>query len=42
MITGGIPVNGCTFQGCIFIGVGFAGDDRFVDRFVAQLTGMAG
>jgi hypothetical protein len=37
MIVGGIPLNDCVFEGCIFIGVGFAGDDAFVDAFVAKL-----
>ena len=37
MITGGIPLPGCSFDGCLFLGVGFAGDDAFVDAFVKLL-----
>ena len=41
MIIGGIPLNDCTFDGCIFMGVGFAGDDGFVDAFIDILTPKA-
>lgn len=40
MIVGGIPLPGCSFEGCLFIGIGFAGPDAFVDGFIAQLTGQ--
>lgn len=39
MITGGLQVNNCVFDGCIFIGVGFTGDDRFIEQFIASLDG---
>lgn len=39
MIIGGIPLPGCSFEGCLFLGVGFAGDDAFVNGFSALLTG---
>jgi hypothetical protein len=39
-ITGGIPLPGCRFEGCLFVGVGFAGDDSFVDAFVKLLGGQ--
>ena len=42
LITGCIPVNGCVFEGCIFIGVGFAGNDAFVENFVSTLEGRTG
>lgn len=42
MLTGCIPVNGCVFDGCAFVGVGFAGDDRFIEHFVTMLNGGAG
>lgn len=37
-IIGAVPVNGCVFQGCAFVGVGLAGDDVFVERFMASLS----
>jgi len=37
MITGAIPLNGCVFEGCLFIGVGYAGDDRFIEAFTSPL-----
>ena len=37
MIVGGIPLNDSVFDGCIFMGVGFAGDDAFVDAFIDLL-----
>ena len=37
MIVGGVPLNDCVFEGCLFIGVGFAGDDAFVDAFIAKM-----
>jgi len=40
-IVGGISVEGATFEGCIFVGVGFAGDDAFVDNFSTMLTSGA-
>jgi len=39
MIIGGLQVNNCVFDGCIFLGVGFTGDDRFVEQFIASLDG---
>ena len=38
MIMGAIGVNRCVFDGCLFVGIGFAGDDAFVDNFSAQLS----
>lgn len=38
MIIGGVPLNDSVFDGCIFMGVGFAGDDGFVDAFIDILT----
>ena len=38
MIIGGVPLNDSHFDGCIFMGVGFAGDDAFVDAFIDLLT----
>lgn len=40
-IIGAIPLGDSVFEGCIFVGVGFAGDDAFVDSFVASLTPKA-
>lgn len=37
-IIGALFVNDCRFDGCLFLGVGFAGDDAFVDAFVDQLS----
>ena len=37
-IVGAISVDGATFEGCLFVGVGFAGDDAFVDSFSTMLA----
>lgn len=37
-IAGGILANECRFDGCLFVGVGFAGDDAFVEGFVRELS----
>lgn len=37
-MVGVIPVPGCTFEGCLFLGVGFAGGDAFVEGFAALLS----
>lgn len=37
-IIGAVMVTDCAFQGCLLLGVGFAGDDAFVDAFIDQLT----
>jgi hypothetical protein len=42
MVTGAIALHGCLFESCVFLGVGIAGDDAFVDGFVAQLSGAKG
>jgi hypothetical protein len=36
-IIGGIPVDDCLFQGCLFFAVGFAGPDAFIDGFATSL-----
>lgn len=41
MIIGAIPLNDSHFDGCIFMGVGFAGHDDFVDAFIDILTPKA-
>ncbi|AQR60661.1 hypothetical protein BZG35_02600 [Brevundimonas sp. LM2] len=41
LIVGGLFMPGCMFEGCLFVGVGFAGDDAFVEAFVANLTPKA-
>lgn len=41
LIIGGIPLHDSVFEGCIFMGVGIAGDDAFVDRFIETLTPKA-
>lgn len=41
MIIGAIPLNDSHFEGCIFMGVGFAGHDGFVDAFIDILTPKA-
>ena len=41
MVIGAIPLNDSRFEGCIFMGVGFAGDDGFVDAFIDILTPKA-
>ncbi|OYW38830.1 MAG: hypothetical protein B7Z42_07285 [Brevundimonas sp. 12-68-7] len=38
MMAGCIALPGCSFEGCLFMGVGFAGNDAFVDGFTALLT----
>ena len=42
MVTGAIPLDGCVFEGCVFLGVGIAGDDAFVEGFVADLSRAQG
>lgn len=37
-IIGALFLNDCRFDGCLLLGIGFAGDDAFVDSFLAQLT----
>ena len=37
-IIGGVPVNDCIFEGCLFFAVGFAGDEDFVNAFAKSLT----
>lgn len=37
-IIGAVPLGDSVFEGCIFLGVGYAGDDAFVDQFVDHLT----
>lgn len=39
LMVGVLNIDGCHFQGCIFIGVGFAGDEKFVDGFIEGLSG---
>ncbi|MES2860888.1 MAG: hypothetical protein V4701_05415 [Pseudomonadota bacterium] len=41
LIVGGVFMPDSQFEGCLFVGVGFAGDDAFVDAFVASLTKKA-
>jgi hypothetical protein len=41
-ISGAIAVHGCRFESCQFVGIGFAGDQGFVDHFVSNLSGKAG
>lgn len=36
-IIGAIALNDSVFEGCLFVGVGMAGDDAFVDAFVEKL-----
>ncbi|MDY6924483.1 MAG: hypothetical protein SWI22_11055 [Pseudomonadota bacterium] len=36
-IIGGMPVDDCLFQGCLFFAVGLAGNDAFVEGFAASL-----
>ncbi|WP_309627253.1 hypothetical protein [Brevundimonas sp.] len=38
MVIGAIPLNDSHFDGCIFMGVGFAGHDDFVNAFIDILT----
>ena len=42
MVTGAILLQGCLFENCVFLGVGFAGDNAFVDAFVAELSRAQG
>lgn len=37
MIIGGMPLDDCLFQGCLFFAVGLAGNDAFIDGFAASL-----
>lgn len=37
-IIGALLLNDCRFDGCLLLGIGFAGDDAFVDAFLEQLT----
>lgn len=37
-IIGALTINDCQFEGCLLLGVGFAGDDAFVDAFIDNLT----
>lgn len=37
-IIGAVPVDRCVFEGCLFLGVGLAGDDVFVDQFASVLN----
>ena len=41
-ISGAIAVHGCKFERCQFVGIGFAGDQEFIDHFVTTLSGKAG
>ena len=38
MIIGAIPVGGCLFESCIFIGVGFGGKDSMIEHFMTHLA----
>lgn len=42
LITGAIPVDQCLFVECEFKGVGFAGEQPFVDSFVQGLSRNSG
>ncbi len=38
MIIGGVSVAGCHFESCVFVGIGFAGNDAMVDQFISHLA----
>ncbi len=40
-VTGIVPVHGCLFQNCKFVGVGFTGPVEFLENFVRSLNGTA-
>jgi len=42
MITGCISLVGCRFDGCLFTGVGFAGNEHYVEAMVRELSGSTG
>ena len=37
MVIGGISLNDCVFEGCLFMGVGFAGTDEYVESMLKLL-----
>jgi len=37
LVTGAIPFDDCTFIGCKFRSIGFAGSDEFLKQFVANI-----
>lgn len=37
-IIGGVPVNDCIFEGCLFFAVGFGGNEEFVNAFAKSLA----
>lgn len=38
MITGCISLIGCRFEGCLFSGVGFAGNEHYVEAMIRELS----
>ncbi|WGM32402.1 hypothetical protein [Brevundimonas sp. NIBR11] len=38
MLVGCVALNDCVFEGCLFIGIGFAGTDGYVDAMVKSLS----
>lgn len=38
LIIGAINADGCQFLRCQFVGVGFSGDNAFIDQFVTLLS----
>ena len=37
MIIGGVALHDCVFEGCLFIGIGFAGTDEYVEGMLKTL-----
>ena len=42
LIIGAIPVEGCRFEGCLFIGLGLAGNSEFIASMSASLKQSGG
>ncbi|MFN3932476.1 MAG: hypothetical protein ACK4JY_12075 [Brevundimonas sp.] len=38
MIIGGLSAAGCQFESCVFLGVGFAGNEAMIEQFVGHLA----
>lgn len=37
-VVGAIPMDACTFTGCLFVGLGYTGVDAFLDQIIALGT----
>ena len=41
MIIGATAIQGCIFEGCLFVDVGFAGTAQFIEDFISHLPSKA-